>query len=52
MGKVGYGDRGDDSGRFHAGESGHPASGSNYNYSMQEVESGALIVNYTGANRC
>lgn len=50
METVVFGDRGDDSGRFHAGVSRHPVGRPNYSYSMQEVESGGLIVNYTGAN--
>jgi hypothetical protein len=52
MEKVGFGDKGDDSGRFHAGVSRNPVGRPNYSYSMQEVESGGLIVNYTGASRC
>ena len=51
MEKVGFGDRGDDSGRFHAGVSRHPVGRPNESYSMQEVQSGGSIVNYTGANR-
>ena len=34
MEKVGFGDRGDDSGRFHAGVSRHPVGRPNYSYSM------------------
>ncbi len=49
---FGFGDRGDDSGRFHAGVIIHPVGRPNYSYSMQKVESGNLIVSYTRANRC
>ncbi len=51
MEKVGFGDRGDDSGRFHAGVSRHPVGRPNKSYSMQEVQSGGIIVNYTRATR-
>ena len=51
MKKVEFGDRGDDSGKVHAGVSRHLVGRPTYSCSMQKVESGGLIVNYTGANR-
>ncbi len=49
MEKVGFGDRGDDPGWLLAGMSRNPVGRPNCSYSIQEVESGGLILGLIGA---